>query len=202
MIRRPPRSTLFPYTTLFRSSYHDTKGIADSVYRIQHDVPDIQQVVTESALPFVSSSITLVGMIYIMARIDWQLALIAIGISPPLIVIARFFRRRLRRQSREAKKLDSSALAIVQEVLGALRIVKAFGQQAREERRYLRRGGEVMRARMRQAFMEGEFNVFVGLTTAAGTAAVLFIGLSHVRANALTLGQILMVMSYLNQLYA
>src|SRR2546425_3546780 len=68
MIRRPPRSTLFPYTTLFRSSYHDTKGIADSVYRIQHDVPDIQQVVTESALPFVSSSITLVGMIYIMAR--------------------------------------------------------------------------------------------------------------------------------------
>src|SRR5207247_8833323 len=44
--------------------------------------------------------------------------------------------------------------------------------------------------------------VFVGLTTAAGTAAVLFIGLSHVRANALTLGQLLMVMSYLNQLYA
>src|SRR3712207_7806018 len=24
MIRRPPRSTLFPYTTLFRSSHHDT----------------------------------------------------------------------------------------------------------------------------------------------------------------------------------
>src|SRR3712207_7046621 len=23
MIRRPPRSTLFPYTTLFRSDYHD-----------------------------------------------------------------------------------------------------------------------------------------------------------------------------------
>src|SRR3712207_8579487 len=24
MIRRPPRSTLFPYTTLFRSEFHDT----------------------------------------------------------------------------------------------------------------------------------------------------------------------------------
>src|SRR5438132_4798754 len=196
------RTHMFRHLQRISLSYHDSKGTADSVYRIQHDVPDIQQVVTESAIPFVSASITLVGMIYVMGRIDWQLALIAIAISPPLIVIARFFRRRLRRQSREAKKLDSSALGIVQEVLGALRIVKAFGQEAREEQRYLRRGGDVMRARMRQAFMEGEFNVFVGLTTAAGTAAVLFIGLSHVRANALTLGQLLMVMSYLNQLYA
>src|SRR5947207_9489920 len=29
MIRRPPRSTLFPYTTLFRSSAHDRIGVAD-----------------------------------------------------------------------------------------------------------------------------------------------------------------------------
>src|SRR5258706_7209167 len=28
MIRRPPRSTLFPYTTLFRSLYRPTGGIA------------------------------------------------------------------------------------------------------------------------------------------------------------------------------
>src|SRR3712207_7773060 len=28
MIRRPPRSTLFPYTTLFRSLLHDCRGSA------------------------------------------------------------------------------------------------------------------------------------------------------------------------------
>src|SRR5437588_8763216 len=26
MLRRPPRSTLFPYTTLFRSQHHDDRG--------------------------------------------------------------------------------------------------------------------------------------------------------------------------------
>src|SRR5256885_11885272 len=31
MIRRPPRSTLFPYTTLFRSQHPDVAGIADEV---------------------------------------------------------------------------------------------------------------------------------------------------------------------------
>src|SRR6266513_3921018 len=29
MIRRPPRSTLFPYTTLFRSPDRDVRGVAD-----------------------------------------------------------------------------------------------------------------------------------------------------------------------------
>jgi len=30
MIRRPPRSTLFPYTTLFRSSFPQSKAAVDS----------------------------------------------------------------------------------------------------------------------------------------------------------------------------
>src|SRR2546422_4375240 len=33
MIRRPPRSTLFPYTTLFRSEVDDPKSIAARVFR-------------------------------------------------------------------------------------------------------------------------------------------------------------------------
>src|SRR2546427_11584696 len=38
MIRRPPRSTLFPYTTLFRSQCHDVgRGIEDRV-AVEQDV--------------------------------------------------------------------------------------------------------------------------------------------------------------------
>src|SRR3989441_7070790 len=33
MIRRPPRSTLFPYTTLFRSDVGDHEGVAHEVQR-------------------------------------------------------------------------------------------------------------------------------------------------------------------------
>src|SRR2546426_4016379 len=33
MIRRPPRSTLFPYTTLFRSAQRNGEGIAGNEYR-------------------------------------------------------------------------------------------------------------------------------------------------------------------------
>src|SRR2546426_10307245 len=39
MIRRPPRSTLFPYTTLFRSLRHHDLQVARAV--AQHDEPDL-----------------------------------------------------------------------------------------------------------------------------------------------------------------
>src|SRR4051794_41479346 len=38
MIRRPPRSTLFPYTTLFRSHAQEQRNAAQNVYRsVEHD---------------------------------------------------------------------------------------------------------------------------------------------------------------------
>ncbi|OLC13748.1 MAG: hypothetical protein AUH29_12035 [Candidatus Rokubacteria bacterium 13_1_40CM_69_27] len=196
------RARLFRHVQRVSLAYHDTRGTADTTYRIQHDAPAIQHILTEGVIPFIAATVTFVGMVYVMARIDWPLALIALAISPGLVVTARAFRPRLRRRSREVKKLDSFALGMVQEVLVALRIVKAFGQEAREEQRFVRRSREAMRARMRLAGLEGSYHVLVGLTTAAGTAAVLLIGVGHVRSGLLTLGELLMVMGYLNQLYA
>src|SRR3712207_7859523 len=44
MIRRPPRSTLFPYTTLFRSPYRDkTNTIAGNFYLYRRRVPLVDE---------------------------------------------------------------------------------------------------------------------------------------------------------------
>src|SRR5213080_1799488 len=195
------RARLFRHVQRLSLAYHDARGTSDSTYRIQQDATAIQYVLIDGVIPFISATVTLVGMIYVMTRIDWQLALIALAISPGLVVTGRIFRRRLRRHSREAKKLESSSMSIVQEVLGALRVVKAFGQEAREEERFIRRSTEGMKVRLRLASLEGSFNVLVGLASAAGMAAVLLIGVRHVGAGVLTLGELLMVMAYMNQLY-
>ena len=181
--------------------YHDSRGTADSLYRIQYDAPAIQNILVDGAIPFVTATITLSTMIVATARLDWPLALVALGVCPVLLVLSRVYRGRMRRQSRHVKKLEAAALAVAHETLGALRVVKAFGQEARETERFVGRSREGMIARLRFALLEGRFGVFVGLTTAAGTAAVLFIGVQHVQAGILTLGQLLMVLGYLSQLY-
>ncbi len=196
------RARLFHYVQRLSLSYHDTKGASDSAYRIYYDAPCIQWVAVQGVMPFVTAAFTLVGMIYITARIDWQLAMVAMTVSPVLFLVTKIFRRRLRSEWSKVKEVESQALAVVQEVLSALRIVKAFGQEDREEGRFLSHSRDSVRGQIRIALMRGEFDVLIGLTIAAGTAAVLFIGARHVQSGELTLGNLLIVMAYLAQLYS
>src|SRR5881296_4037916 len=195
------RTQLVQHAQRLSLSYHDSKGSADSLYRINQDAAVIDKIMVEGIIPFISAAITLGTMIVVTARLDWQLALVALTVCPPLFLLSRLYRPRMRRQSRQVKKLESSALAVVQETLGALRVVKAFGQEARETERFVHRSTEGVAARIRMSLMEGRYGVLVGLTSALGTAAVLFIGVGHVRQGALSLGQLLMVLGYLAQLY-
>jgi ATP-binding cassette subfamily B protein len=196
------RTRLFRHVQRLSSSYHDAKGTADSTYRIQYDAASIQWIVVNGVTPFITAVLTLAGMIYVTARIDWQLAAVALAVAPALLVLTLISRRRLRRGWSDTKKLESSALSIVQEVLTSLRVVKAFAQEDQEEERFTRRSGDGMRARVRLAAFEGGFGLLIALTTALGTAAVLVLGTRHVQQGQLTLGSLLLVLGYLAQLYA
>src|SRR5256885_2921359 len=115
------RTQLVQHAQRLSLSYHDSKGSADSLYRIQQDAAVVGKILVEGVLHFVAAALTRAMMIVVTLRIDWQLALVALGVSPPLFMLSRLYRPRMRRQSRQVKKLESSALAVVQETLGALR---------------------------------------------------------------------------------
>jgi len=195
------RAMLFHHVQRLSLSYHDYRGTADSIYRIQHDAPAIQEIAIYGLISLVTSAITLAAMISVTAAIDWQLALVAMTAAPLYFVLVLVYRQPLRSWWRDVASLESSAMSVVQEVLTAVRIVKAFGKEDQEKERFVRRSQESMWARIRASFAEGHFGLLIALTTAIGTACVLFIGIRHVQAGTLTLGQLLLVMSYLSQLY-
>src|SRR5207249_2814289 len=66
--------------------YHDSRGTADSLYRIQYDAPAIQNILVDGAIPFVTATITLSTMIVATARLDWPLALVALGVCAVLFI--------------------------------------------------------------------------------------------------------------------
>jgi ATP-binding cassette subfamily B protein len=195
------RAQLFHHAQRLSLLYHDSKGTTDSAYRVQYDAPSIQWVAIHGIPPLATAVFTLVGMIYITFLIDWQLALIALVVAPFLLLAARVYAWRLRDRWLRVYELDSSALSVVYEVLAAIRVVKAFGKETHEGERFVRRSGESVRERVRVAFVGGSFTILIGLIVAVGTAAVLFVGVRHVQSGVLTLGDLLLVMSYLSQLY-
>ena len=195
------QTRLFNHAQRLSLSYHDNVGTADSIYRIQYDARSIRNAAIYGVIPFVVAGITLIAMFYVTARIDAQLAIVALSISPPIGFLTWLYRRRLRDKWRRVKSLESSALQVLQETLTSLAVVKAFGQEDREQERFETRYTESLQARLHVTATDGIFNMFVGLTTAGGAAVILFLGVTHVQEGVLTLGALLLIMSYVGQLY-
>ena len=97
------RARLFRHVQRLSLAYHDTRGTADSTYRIQYDAPSIQGIAIDGVIRLITAGFTLFGMIYITARLDWQLALVALAVCPPLFLLTQTFRPQLRRRWREIK---------------------------------------------------------------------------------------------------
>ena len=195
------RALLFRHVQRLAFAFHDARGTADTIYRILYDAPSVQWLTIHGAIPLLTSAITLLSMLYVTACLDWQLALVAMSIIPFLMAIPKIYDYRMRGQYTSVKELESSSLGIVHEVLTALRVVKAFGREDHEQERFVAQSTAGMGARIRLAFAESAFGLLSNVITAIGTALVLYIGVRSVLVSRLTLGELLMVIAYLTQLY-
>ncbi len=195
------RARLLNHVQRLPLMFHDRYGATDSVYRIQHDAPSIQYVTIQGIVPLMTAVFTLVAMIVVTARMDLVLAGIALTITPALFLLSLGCSRIVRKRSETIKSLDSSALAVIQEVIGSIRVIKAFGQENREHDRFVRRSAKRMSQQVRLSIQQAVFNVLIGVTIALGTAAALYFGVRHVRAGTLTIGSLLMIMAYIAQIY-
>ncbi len=195
------RTKLFERAQRLSLTYHDQTGTADSSYRIQEDAKAFQYIAVDTLVSLITAVATLVAMVYVTARINLQLAFVSMAVAPLLLIAARHFRIRLRRQARQVKRLESGAMSVVQEVLTGLRVVKAFAQEDREQGRFHGRARQGTGARLQLAISQGAYTVLVGSVIGLGGALILYIGVRSVQRGAMTLGDLILVMGYLSQLY-
>jgi ATP-binding cassette subfamily B protein len=195
------RSKLLTHLQELPLTYHDTKGTTDSTYRIQYDAQAVEWVVLDGVQPFLTSAVTIIAMLYVTAMLDWQLAVVAVAMVPILFLLVRVWGNWLRTQWTSAKQFQSSAMSVVQEALGSLRLVKAFGTEEREQARFAEQANAGVRGQMQVAVSQGTFDLATGMTVGVGTAVALYIGVRHVQTDTITLGEFLLVWAYLAQLF-
>src|SRR5262249_30243936 len=172
----------------------------DTTYRIQYDASCIKSLVLDFGIPLITTILTLVLTVYVAARMDWQLVLLVLSIAPFVALITRAFRARFRRQWNQVKTLESSAMSVVQEVVAASRVVKAFGQEHREHDRFFRESSASVGARLRAIWSEGIYGLTLAVIVRGAGAAILFIAAHHVLAGKLSLGELVFLMFYIMQI--
>jgi ATP-binding cassette, subfamily B, bacterial len=201
------RMTLGVRTLLFRQmqrlsiSYHDKMGAADSAYRTLNDAPMLRSFGIDGMIPLATSIITLAAMILVTLFLDWELAVVALLVSPLLFLLTLIFRPRIRSGWRKYRASESAAMAVAQESLGASRLVKVYGQEDRKSEQLVSHYSESLDAQLKVQVYGAFYSLLIGVLTAAGLAAVLYIGIGHVLAGTLSLGSLLVVNFYVTQLY-
>lgn len=195
------RAKLFLHAQRLALVRHDSKGISDALNRIEDDASAIQWQISHVLLPFATSLAYFAGMVWVTALINPKLALVALTVSPLFALLTALSHHRLRSRWDAVCEKDSAAKSVLHETLSALRVVRAFGQEEREVRRFSERTDDLIRSFMRAACAESGLGFLVSLLLATGTAAVLWIGVTDVQAGALTVGELLLALSYLAQLY-
>jgi ATP-binding cassette subfamily B protein len=195
------RARLFEHAQKLSLAYHDRAGTADTLYRIQYDAAAVQYLIASGLIPLITAAVTVLAMLIVILCISPSLGVIAALVAPALAGLTEWYRGRIRGRWIAVKEQESQALAIVQEVLGSLRVVKAFAQQSRERKRFVQASTGVLNAQLRTLFAEAGFGLTVSIVLAFGTAAVLYLGAEGVRQGEMSLGQLVLVLTYLAQLY-
>jgi len=68
--------------------------------------------------------------------IDWRILILAVVLGPVSVWIIRTFARRMRRMTRKGLETAAGILSMLGESLGGLTVVKAYGMEGRERRRF------------------------------------------------------------------
>lgn len=191
------KSALFQHLQRLSFTFHDNRRLGDSIYRVNNDAYCVEDFVA-SLLRLLTACCTLIGMLWIAFAIDWQLALLAAAVAPLLYVSVQIYFKRFTPKIHRVQQMEAESTSIVQKTLSNLRVVKAFARDEHEHRRFLQQGYPTMAVRINLTVQRSLLSATVGLITAAGTALVLGLGAFHVLHGGLTVGELLVLLTYLS----
>jgi ATP-binding cassette, subfamily B, bacterial len=181
--------------------FHDNRAVGDSIYRVTWDTYSIQTIFNGGLIPLVSSVVTLIGMMVIMLRFDVVLTLLTLAVAPLLALTIKHYNRLITDVSTEYHTRESKVSAMIQESLSSIRTIQAFAREEDEVRRFGAGAAQSVDANVRMTKVQVMSSFVVGLITAAGTVAMIWVGGQRVLAGRLTIGELLVFISYVGMLY-
>src|SRR5207237_8919108 len=111
------------------------------------------------------------------------------------------FNRRIVAVATEVRDLDSRVYSLVQWTISAIKVVQAFTKEEEEHRRFVGASRESLRATLRLYNWQTLYSGAVSIVIAGGTAVVVYAGARAVMSGSMSLGQLIIFVSYLAQLY-
>jgi subfamily B ATP-binding cassette protein MsbA len=132
------RDALFARLLTLPSRYFDDHSAGNLLSRLTYDVTQVMTAITQALVTLVRDGLAVIGLLAWMLYLNWVLSLLAFAIAPGIGLIMRVISRRLRRLSRELQDLMGELARVIDETLQGHKVIKIFGGQEYERRRFSR----------------------------------------------------------------
>jgi ATP-binding cassette subfamily B protein/subfamily B ATP-binding cassette protein MsbA len=196
------RSRLYAHLQRLSLSFHARAAVGDLIYRVTADTYAIQTLAMNGLFPILSAALLLGGMLVVMMRLDPMLTAVACAVVPLLLAGIVLVNRRISAAATEMRERESDVYQIVQRNLAAIKVVQAFSREGVEHRRFVAGSRASLRSGLRLYTLQTVYGAATNVLVAAGTAAVLWVGAQQVWSGRLSVGEVVVFVSYLASLYA
>ncbi len=195
------RGDLYGHLHRLSLAFHSRARVGDLLYRVTADTYALQALTMNCLFPAIAALTLLAGMCVVMLRLDWSLTLLALAVCPLLLLAIARLNARIIQAAGHARERESEVYTVVQRAMSAVRVIQAFTREEDEHRRFMTASHESLAAGLRLYTLQTFYSGVVNIVIALGTAAVVWVGARHVLDGTLSIGSLVIFVSYLASLY-
>ncbi|MGQ0573529.1 MAG: ABC transporter ATP-binding protein [Pseudonocardia sp.] len=181
--------------------YHRSRSSGDLLARLTGDVTRLQEVAVTAGLPLLGSVVTFVGMAVVMLILDPLLALVVLAVVPLFVLGAGRAGTKVTAAAREQRHAEGTVAGLVGESLGSVRVVQAYRLEGPLAARFGVSNSASLRTGVRTQRLAAGLERRTDLLIGAATAVVLLVGTTRVLDGALSIGELVVFVSYLKSVF-
>ena len=195
------RRELFSRLQRLSLSFHHQTRTGELLTNVSSDTTALRDVFADWALTMAGHGLTLLGMMVIMFVLNWKLALVAMVTLPIMGTLLFVLIRKVKATAQKQRKHEGAIASHVNEVLGAISLVQAFGREEHEESRLQQYSDHHVEQGIQTARLTASVSRMVHIVEALGTAGIVLFGGWLVLGKQMTPGELLVFLSYGHSLY-
>src|SRR5271157_855794 len=195
------RMRMYHHLQRLSLGYYNTHQTGTILSTITADIQTIQGFASGSTLNILVDMLTIVCMLGLMFWMNWDFTLIAVAVTPFLLLFVSRFKKAVKKATHEVRKEQSEIVAVVQQGLESMQVVKAFGQEKTEEALLQEVSHATVSAALKARSVKALLSPVVTITVAVCTAIVLWRGAALILRDAMSIGELTVYLAYLNKFF-
>ncbi len=195
------RQEIFTHVLKLPLKFFDHAPVGRLVTRVTSDVQAINEMFTSMLVNLFRDAFLIFGIMIVIFRLDWRLALAIFAFFPVIVFAAWQFRNRVRTAYREVRKQIARLNAYLQESISGMRIIQVFVQEHKANERFDEINQSKYVADMRQLMTFAVFRPLMSFLSSFAIALVIWYGGFNVLRGSLSLGALTAFIQYVRMLF-